>query len=161
MQHRSIGILLFALASFGASGCRPSPTTELVEASIVHLQAAAQMLREAHGDERKLLEAALTYRAQHGREIGALRLRGEALQATMDDQERRQLESEMRDRATPLIAQIDLASQQYPKPQEALRYIRPLMVQPRPRGAMPRTWLPEAPPLPAEFADPATPTGKP
>ncbi len=137
------------------SACQKPPIDVLVDRSVAHLQAAVDLMRAAHGDDGKLLVAAMHYRAQHHAEFVEERSQGEALLRTLNDEDKRGVETRAKNRTGPLLARIETESQKFPEPRRALRYVRPLIVaatpKPRTDGKMP--WLPEVPDLPPELLD--------
>lgn len=147
-------LLLATLACVVLPACQKSAGSELIEQSTVHLEAALRLLQDAHGDERKVLEGAMTYRAKHTREIVALREKGEALLRTLDAPARQKLEAEAQNRWTPIVTRIEQEAQKFPQPNKVLRFVRPLLVPATPRGIKGTPWLPEAPPLPKELEEP-------
>ncbi len=123
----------------------------------MHLEAAADLLERHAGDEKALLEAAMTYRAEQGRAFIALREQGERLLASAGEQKQRELATAARNRAAPLLARIDQAAQKYPDRQRALAFVRPLVVAGTPRlkpGTKP-LWLPKELPPPPELSLPS------
>ncbi|MBM4343428.1 MAG: hypothetical protein FJ100_08635 [Deltaproteobacteria bacterium] len=143
-------MLALAVIVTGAA-CNREPVDDLVDRSFVHLGAAADMLERHAGDEKALLEAAMTYRALHGADFVALRNQGETWLAQATEEKRRTLATQTQNRAAPLLARIDTAAQKYPDRQRALAFVRPLVVAATPRlkpGTKPM-WVPkELPPAP-------------
>jgi hypothetical protein len=138
------------VVALALTGCARNPGDTLVRDSVAPLQEAVRLLREAHGDDRVLLESVMQWRAVHGPEVKAVRERAEALLPTLADPERLRLETEARNQAQPLMAQIIEASGKFREPQVVLRWLRPMLVPMRPTGIHgPPSWLPEVPPLPA------------
>ncbi len=147
-------LLLATLLCVVLPACQKSPGAELMDQSTAHLQAALKLLQDAHGDERKVLEASMAYRAKHTLEIKALREKGEALLKTLDAAERHKLETDSQNRWTPIVTQIEMEAQKFPQPHKVLRFIRPMLVPATPRGIKGTPWLPEAPPMPKELLEP-------
>jgi hypothetical protein len=161
MPNRPFRLLLAVLACVVAAGCQPSPGDALIEQTAVQMQDALHLLEQAHGDDRALLEGAMTWRARHPRDPAGLRERGEAWLKTLDAPAREKWTTAAHNRWEPLVAQLELAAQKYPKPTEALRYVRPLWGQ-TPQGIHGTPWLAEVPPLPPELlAPPPSPTAPP
>ena len=129
--------------------CHKEPLDTLVDASFVHLEAAADMLRNGGGDERKLVEAAMGYRAEHGAEFRALRESGEKLLTQLSAEQRRTLATTTQNRAAPILAEMAESARRYPDAQRALAMVRPLVVAgtPRLRPGQKPLWTP--PDLPA------------
>jgi chorismate mutase len=142
-----------------AAACREDPGRKLVDRSIVHLEAAVDILVQGGGDEQKVLVQAMAWRARHGREMAEIRQEGHRLWNSLGPAERQALERYGRSRSQNLWARMQAEARRYPRPAEVLRYVRPLIIQAVPRpsdaakpGSLP--WLPGPPPA---LPHPATP----
>ncbi len=130
-----------------ASGCAKSPGERLVDRSLVHLQAAIDMLEESAGDERALLDRAMQYRAKHGSDIAQLRTDGEALIATLSEADAKAFFEASGSRSRKLDHQLQELARRFPDPKRALRLVRPLIVQatPKPKHYDEPPWMPKVP----------------
>lgn len=146
-RARALHLLLqlAALLAMALPGCADREVERLIDDSIVHLQAAERLMTEHAGDEKGLLEAAMSYRAEHGVEFIRLRTRGEALLAKMTEAEQNKLSTQARNRAEPIVARIGLQAQRYPDARKAMMLVRPLIVAgtPRPSASMRPVWMPK------------------
>ncbi len=137
----------------------------MIDTSFGHLEAAAAMLESCSGDERKLVEAAMAYRADHAGEFIALRQSGEKLLQQLTEEQRRKVATDTQNRAAPILARIAVAARRYPDMLRALAMVRPLTVAgtPRLKPDQKPWWTPKEVPLPPTldmFAPgAATPTG--
>lgn len=144
--------LLLALVLLG--GCQRRAVDRLVDDSLVHLEAAERLMQEAAGDEFKLREAVMLYRAEHGQEFSRLRAQGEAQLAALSEEERRSVAVQAKQRADALLAKLQLQAQRFPDSRRALVLVRPLVVAGTPKmaaGTRPN-WVPP-PPAPPPMLD--------
>lgn len=145
LRHCLVAILAVA----ATAGCARSEGEQLVRDSLTPVHEAVRLLREAHGDDRVLLESVMQWRAVHGQEVKAVRERAERLLPTLPPDERLRLETQARNEAEPLMAQIIELSNGFRDPPTVQRWLRPMLVPMRPAGIHgPPSWLPEVPPLP-------------
>lgn len=141
-------------------GCGRAPADAIADESLVHLEAAVALMTAAHGDTFELAKAVTNYRTEHRVALRALRDRGEAALRTLDDAGRRAVETRAKNKANPLLAQLEAESRKFTDPRMAMRLVRPLIVPATPRppavGAKP-SFLPEIPELPAGMEPPPAP----
>ena len=148
-----IGMVLLLLA--GPLSCAKSGPERHLEPAEAQLKDALDLLRQAHGKQRALLAATLAYRADHGAQIQALRVHGGEILNQLNGDERIHWQTESQNRLSPVLAQIELASQQFLIPEQALAVVMPLLVQATPKATGQRPWLPPVPPSPFEQSGPA------
>ena len=156
------GLLLPALMACNDPNELPNEVVQLVDQSLVHLEAAERGLREADGDWKRLAEFSMHYRMEHSAEYVQLRQKGEALTASLTPLQRQKLAHLAQQKAAPTLAKTEQAAQRFADPQRALQMVRPLVVAGTPQSTRkgPPAILPPLPPHPAEQQLPsgATPT---
>lgn len=158
---RWLAALTLLIAALPLSGCQKRAVDQLVDDSLVHLEAAEKLMQEAQGDEFKLREAVMLYRAQHAQEITRLRAQGEAQLAGLSEEERRAVAVQAKTRADALLAKLQLQAQRFPDSRKALVIVRPLVVAGTPKmaaGTRPN-WIPPEPKAPPMLDMPGEPTG--
>lgn len=152
----AVRFALALLVCVATAACKPAPGDAMIEQTAARMQKAVDLLESSAGDEKRLVEAAMAWRVQHARELPAAEAELAARQKSLDQAQRLHWNTAARNRWEPLIARMQVAAQHYPRPNEALRYVRPLWGPTGPMGIQGSPWLPEAPALPPELLEPPT-----
>ncbi len=158
-QFAAVAMLL-AVLTLLAGACQKRAVDQLVDDSLVHLQAAEKLMQNAQGDEFKLREAVMIYRTEHSKEFARLRAQGESQMAALSEEERRAVAVQAKTRADALLAKLQLQAQRFPDSRRALILVRPLVVAGTPKmaaGTRPN-WIPPEPPAPPMMDMPGEPT---
>lgn len=155
------------LVCLGASSilvaCQKSPQDELVEQTVAYVHEAVELLEAAKGNEHQLIDGLVQFQATHDVAFRQFRKKLQADVAALNDEQKLHFASELRNRAAPDIAKLQLLAQGFPQPQRAMLLIRLLIIDPSPQKAIAgkQAFLPEAPAIPQELLGEApTPTQK-
>ena len=152
-RSASVKWLVFLSAISILVACQKSPQDELVEQTVGYVHVAVELLEAAKGNEHQLIDGLVQFQGAHDAAFRQFRKKLQTEVAGLNDEQKLHFASELRNRAAPDIAKLQLLAQGFPQPQRAMLLIRPLIIDPSPQKAIAgkQAFLPEAPEIPLEL----------